>query len=756
MNNQFYFKRIINDSVELIDKNIYKFLFLLLKSIFLKQPDNYKTISNFKLNDCIENINLKIIKDKENYISKDYTISNFKNLINFVKTQNRLFAGDILEGILIKITSFAFKLNQDDTLGKYVFNNLFKIKNKSNYEFSEWIQLNKFKPPELHNIEELLSMDNYNNKKEFLELFGNSPFYYLLFNIYKEKYKYISKISNNNTMYYINRGPFESLKNLTNIYNYLDNNCHKALERDIKDNSISNLINSIYNYQKNEKCPIFKTGLIRKFFISVFIYYQNKNSPLMNYIEINSNDKELVKIPFEYNLYDAYIEGEYANTVECPIIIEPRISNLIMGKNNLRECGLYGLAKVLIFNKQIKNIDYQFSIVRANYIDFLNFGLGIFDNDSVERLNLSYNLLNENSEEYLAKIISNFKGLKTLNLSKNTMKGGLSSFFLVLKKLYRKGETKLENLFLNDCALDDSSYYELNELLKCKYCKLKKLSLNNNPIPLNINFLKKLKKNKSLSKIFLSKNQISEKNVNDIMKIISNTEIRHLYLYKNEINNFNNGLKIIYRTKLINQDNMNIQNKDSFLTNLDISNNNFLNKNSNHIKLLNNIINNTTLNCLDISHILYGLNPIKMKSNMRNEEYRNNIEALKINLFEKKQFNLRAIKELKKIKIDLKKLKNQENDNIFQNLNGEINEIIKNKKAIFPIYLRENARKFIKDKNNVHIFKKIRENNNEDDNNIKKINNIEQNLVNFMMYKRRMKEFKEFEKVKKEKKLILL
>ena len=50
----------------------------------------------------------------------------------------------------------------------------------------------------------------------------------------------------------------------------------------------------------------------------------------------------------------------------------------------------------------------------------------------------------------------------------NKLKNGISTFLIVLKNLYCKGETKLENLYLDECFLNDDFFYELGELLKCK------------------------------------------------------------------------------------------------------------------------------------------------------------------------------------------------------------------------------------------------------------------------------------------------
>ena len=95
-----------------------------------------------------------------------------------------------------------------------------------------------------------------------------------------------------------------------------------------------------------------------------------------------------------------------------------------------------------------------------------------------------------------------------------------------------------------------------------------------------------------------------------------------MYLHNNKINNFTNSLRILYRTKLIckkiEKNNDLISRADSLLYNLDLSNNNIFCKNTNHINILNKIINETTLYCIDFSHILFGKDPnkyIKDKAN---------------------------------------------------------------------------------------------------------------------------------------------
>jgi hypothetical protein len=226
-------------------------------------------------------------------------------------------------------------------------------------------------------------------------------------------------------------------------------------------------VNEFYykdKFGKDRKVPI---KMLRSFLISVFIYYINKTSPLMKYIEpLNKEEEEkLAYIPFEYNLEGACVEEKFSNIIISPARFEPRISKLNFGKNFLKSFGLYELGKLLIFNKNIKSVKLDYRNLTNLSLEYLKFGMRIHENYTLEELILTNNRLTNQSGIYLAKIITFLRGLKTLDLCDNSFKWGLSSFFVILKKLYRKGKTKLENLKLNKCQLDNESFYELGELI---------------------------------------------------------------------------------------------------------------------------------------------------------------------------------------------------------------------------------------------------------------------------------------------------
>ena len=447
-----------------IKKEIYHFLLSLMEKIFLI-PKNEKNSQKLEehLNNYLEKINKEIIKTNEKFINTEYSINNFKNIINFVKGQNRTLAGDILEGVLILIFSYAFETDKTNTFGEFIYKNLdlgesdkktydYKLESSENFDLAKWFKKDLFMPQELKDLEALLKKDNKaveNSKKNALK---NSPLYFLLLEIQKLKFLNVKEKNENKKIdQFIYRRNFKS-KNI--------------LDKDFTNNFITNKI-------------------IRFFFISVFIYYQNKHSPLMKYIKeekehpieykykegeeekTTTENKFFAGIPFEYNLSEANLENKFANSVLSPGRIEPRIEQIIMSENNLEERGFFELSKILIFNKYIKKCSFDTSTIKSHYLDYLNLGLGIYDNTTLEELNLYYNNLTKDSSEYLAKIIYHLKGLKTINLSCNDLKRGAVSFFVMLKELYRQGKTNLENLVLNKCGLDNSSLYELSELIKC-------------------------------------------------------------------------------------------------------------------------------------------------------------------------------------------------------------------------------------------------------------------------------------------------
>ena len=820
-----YIKKAINYSSGLINRNIYLYLYNLIKYIFLNSKKSLEI--RRKLEEHTEKINEEIIKDINKYIKLNlnmYSKENFMNILDFIKMQNLLYAGDIIEGILIMIFSCAFETDRDNSFGKYLFNNLGKIMDPKNDDLITWFtKKDKFRNiDDFKKIKDLITYEEQKTKTKEISIKNKSVFYNLLLEIYKMKYSSFSYNKNNSkTSCFIHRGNFDIQERMNRIYNQITqqkNNSDYILDKDILNNSMSKIVTFVSNEKmEEEKNEIILTPvrLIKGFFTSVYIYYQNKNSILMEFIEpykINKNnenennkdnnmnisnkgnknnknikDNEDNKdkdnnnydddfiykdpIPFEYDLKGAAIEGRYSNIILSPLRLESRASRIVISENILRDCGFYEISKTLLFNHNITFIDLNKCMLKSIFMDYFNFVLGVFDNYSIEELNMSYNYMREDCEEYLARMLSHLNGLKTLNLSSNDLKGGLSFFFILLKRLYREGKTNLENLYLNKCILDDASFYELGELLKSKYCKLKILSLSQNNNPSNINFLKKIKKNKTLLEFNLSRNIIGNRDIEDINRIISNTVINHLYLFKNKIADCNDFIKLLYRTKLINDkkesesnnDNVLIDD-DSILKNLDLSNNDLWLKNESQAVLINKIIKETNLSCLDISHILFGSNPDKKVSTQSNQSYRNYIDnEIKEPLEESLKNYIANFKNKLALEYELKQ-KNYELINTFEKeleeykeFKEEINKIIEQKEAQFTPFLKEKAaeivKKIIEEQKNKEFENIVQKNklSNEKDK-----NEFINNLFDYMKFKEIQKRFLDFLKKVKQRKLIII
>ena len=752
-------KYILDEIKLLIDRNIYKFLFILIKNIFLK-TNNSSTLSyeiSYKLNQQIKEINDKLYKDKKEFqISTDYTKENLINILRFVKTQNKLYAAEIVENILIIIFSFAFKTRKENTFGKYIYNNMKKICDNNNKEgFTNWFIQDKFNPKifnDIKNINDYLKndvfiIDKLTNRLNILQ--QNNPLYNFLLELYIEKYSNLKYKTNNNSISFINS---ERIKSCYEANNSIDNST-TILDKESSFLSYTSLYcDKFFDEEKGRKNEI-AISITKAFFISVYIYYQNKHSPLMKYINEDESNKNLAIIPFSYDLTGAIIESPYSGIILAPSRIEPRISELIMVQNILKEKGFHELSKVLLFNKYIKTVDFHQSAIKSHEIETLNNGLGIFDNFTLEELNLSYNYLKDDCEETLAKILSHLKGLKTLNFSSNDLKNGINSLLIVLKDLYRQNKICLENLILNKCSLDDVAFYELGELLKSKYCKLKNLYLNMNNIPSNVceNFLKKLKRNKSLTEIYFNKCNLGNNDSDNIMRIISNSNIEYLYLYKNKFNDFDDCLRMLYRTKLVLDKKEKADNNiggNSSLYNLDLSNNDYFIKNISQVKLVEKIVEDTTSFCIDLSHILYGNDPNKILNLHDKNNYQKYVFNFKKKLDEKQEEYINTVKEIHSYEADIEKLNELKKEEFYDTIEDEIENIVKNDKAKYPIFLREQAKKIIIEHR--ELFDKNKEKNTQN------LKEIEKKLVDYMTLRKSKEYFLSLKNQTKKKKLILI
>ena len=263
-----------------INQTIYKYLLVLMKYIFLGK-ENFQDKEKIKniienLRKFTEKINRKIILKRENFIKIEpleeaYTYENFMNIINFVKKQNLMFAGNIIEGILIKIFSYAIKTSTEDEFGKYIYINFNKLKEPSKSDLPKWFQNaeNLFQPEELKNITDLLMSDSAIKDKED-DGSKKSILFKILLEINKAKLNFLeSNTRNSESTRYINNGVLDVIKSELRAYIHLRR--HKTNLSGPDGDFIVNSIGNIYYWNFIQSKPAFI--LINSFLISVYVFY---------------------------------------------------------------------------------------------------------------------------------------------------------------------------------------------------------------------------------------------------------------------------------------------------------------------------------------------------------------------------------------------------------------------------------------------------------------------------------------------------
>ena len=706
----------------IINPTIHKFLYVLVKYLLLGKDYMKKTedkLKEFINKSKIKNFNTDILF-QNNCDSK-----NFEAILSFIKTHNSLLASEILENILIRVLSFSFNTKSDEFFGKYLYNNLSQFK-KGNKIFLKWIEIemdnplfnetNKTLDFALENDDiELFEKKNFEQKKA-----SESTFIQILFNINDSKY-----------IYNINKNK-DNKENSDSI----NKSGSRTFSQDLESCYLKKN-NLFYENKIGEIKKIQKLSYTSSILISTYIYHQIKKSPLIKYSETKSG---LENIPFLFELSEAGIFDYYSDIIFTPIRIEPKISFIEFNSNYFNDHATFELHKALMFNKNIKIISFQECLISSLSLDTFNEDFILFNNYNVKELNLSSNLLKSDSDINLSKLITHFKGLKSLILSNNILKSGLGSFFATLKNLYRKNQSNLEELYLVNCELDDISFYELGELLKSKYCKLKCLCLNENKIPSNINIFKALKKNRSLEEIYFYGCGINSEKTDEIESLINNTNLQYLYLYANKIHDFNQYIRILYKTKLVKnkkekKKNIFIDNPDLF--NLNMSNVDCYNQNAEKLIILLEGMKNTNLSILDLSSVLKEANNYDYNLNYK---YYNTVNKIIDYLSNKQKEFKKALKEFLEIQLN-----NENNNNNLDN---------KDKKDFESFYINNSN-----DPNFKHVAY-IREKYNElfSDLSINKEKENEnfQKLINYIHFKRDEILSEQNKKIIESKKLIII
>ena len=719
-------KSYFDNTKEIIDPNIHTCLYFIVKYLFLGKDslnrDNKKKLENF-----IGRVKLDIYLNQE-----ACNIENMRKIFNYIKKQNFLLASEIFENIIIKVLSLAFNAESDEFFGKHLYNNIASFK-KEKKDLVEWFINDSLKPllknySLIHTVDaDQVQKDNDSNESNGSGvIFKNSTFLQTLHNINNSRRIIFNEKKNNNKDLSITMS-----SDMTTTFSHAS----------------EYMFDKTKNFGKKKKEDFLTPSM--SILISTYIYYQNKNSPLMNF---SKDSRNLINLPYTYELSEAGINDNLLDTILKPVRIEQRIEDIGLSKNKVQVKGILELHKAMIFNKRIKRITINSCSLKS--IDLASFveNFKLFKNKSIEELSISSNYLKSDADIYLYKLISCLTELKTLNISFNIVKSGVASLFSTLKNLYRQKKSKIETLILINCFLDDISFYELGELLKSKYCQLKCLCLNENKIPSDVNFFKALKKNRSLEEIYFYGCKINSDKTDEIERIISNSNLECLYLYSNQIHDFNQYIRILYRNSLIKNKNEEKEEKEEkennliylkpCLYNLNMNNYDCYNQNWEKLKLMLNGIEKTSLTCLDISSVLKDPS---LEANDVNYKYYKGIENIMSYLKKKQDEYMKALREILESEVDIKKIKKVLGNNRFNEINEAfINDIINDNNSIYLAFIRDRVKEYIQNSADFSI------NNREEKR--KKL----ENYVNYICLKRAESILRKNEKIRNQKKLIVI
>ncbi len=522
---------------------------IILYHLFLKEMNGDErglvknAFQHFKIDSLVDN-NYIICKKITNQLKNFYYIEQILILI-FIdififpeeKTINELFSKNGKFYELVKIKDKIFKINETNNLKRIFYDSLIN--------FQKLEVTNNFQTQDINYFKEdvyFRSLNDFILDSKVRELTALIPLIYL-FNYIK-----IKKLNN--------------LLTLSEQYQY-----------DIK--GIIQYIN--YMKENMSKNPFFS---LYEFIGLILLIKKTKESKVY---KIN-NSQELNN--YEYDISSFNVDMNHIQILIESIKFIPNIKTISFNENIFGEIGFFFLGQVLSVEntKTIKNLDLRLIFSDSETLKFFKIGF-VNNNNKIKKIDFSRNpKFNDSFCLNLSLLIDSFPKLKILNLSLNTLLGKkISYLFIQMKKLYKKGGCSIEELYLNKIEMSKPSLIALIDLLKSPFCLIKILSMSKTPLN---NFIGKklfhaLALNKRIEEIYLYNCNIQDFQVKDLLKYFPSFNLSIISFYKNKFHNFENIIKILSKTEIIELENEKFDNSNCVLNSLDLSNNicmNILNK----------------------------------------------------------------------------------------------------------------------------------------------------------------------------------
>ena len=93
--------------------------------------------------------------------------------------------------------------------------------------------------------------------------------------------------------------------------------------------------------------------------------------------------------------------------------------------------------------------------------------------------------------------------------------------------------------------------------------------------------------------------------------------------------------------------------------------------------------------------------------NVDNKKYEDSVNKLKEYLEKDKQKYINEIKEIRTNEVNIKRNIFLENEKMLKDIEKDVSNIIKNEKSKLPVFLKEEAKKIINNKNNKEIREQV-------------------------------------------------
>ena len=606
-----------------------KDIFMIIYLIFFTLVDNNKLEDYLNDNSQIKNKNtlndMKTLKEEEENknnlnnslikeINSDFSIENYKKIKNLLYelTINKNYFPDLLEFCLINALILVFNSGKEHTINIYLYDNFNKIKRGKTFEN---LEKNSF-------ISQILKEPIQSYLKEVVEFNFNE----VNGELTNDKKEVIKKKQYMNL--FENLG--NSLKNiLKNFYNNFEEKIEELLKNVEKENSITSLISpliymgTIIKFKKFQLIYNKENDNLRKFILSqlkILYSYPKSSFNYLFYILFavykitNSKQIEIEKIPFKYDISQAFLEYDSSFVMASVIKYDKRIKHIIFNQNKFGEIGLYELGKNLLFNQNIQIVNIGQMNLTTSQLEFFNIGLNGFC--SAVELNYNNNIkIDESSGKAISESIVKFPNLIRLNLNK--CKLGYGTKYILSTILEKKNTIK--HLFLSKTLMDQTSIKILNKIIEKKNCSIEILSVSNCNFNNHFgrNFLKSMCKNVSIQELYMYNCKLNDSYYNDIRNLIISGNLNVISLYKNDISNFETLLKLIGLTNVKKKNNK----IESQLMNLDLSVNPIKKQSicPKYLDVFIDICEKTTLKILDISQIINGENPKAIKEENEND-----------------------------------------------------------------------------------------------------------------------------------------